>query len=86
MNNFCKTKQVSYYRNYARKNDNVCVCFPQKSGVLFKVAFYQNANFLKVSLENSFKKPLVIENLDVLTDETIRVIINSYFKRALKAD
>ena len=86
MNNFCKTKQVSYYRNFARQNGNAVVCYPQKSGVCFKVAFYKNANFLKVSIENSFKKPLIIENSDVLTDEVLRIIINSFFKRALKAD
>ena len=86
MNNFCTTRQLVYYRDHARKNGNACVCFPQKNGVLFKVDFYKNASFLKVSIEKSFKKPLIIENLDVLTDETLRIIINSFFKRSLKAD
>lgn len=80
--NYCTTYQIAFYRKIARDNGNACVCFPQNGGALFKVAFYKNANFLKVSVENSFKKPLIVENIDVLTNETLRIIINAFIKRA----
>lgn len=85
MNNYITTTQLSNLRETARKNGNAVVYYPNEN-VTFKVAFYDNANLLKVSIEKRFKKPLQVVNTDVLTDETLRVIINSYFKRALKAD
>lgn len=85
-NNLAKTAHIKIYRRIALESGNSCVCYPQRGGALFKVAFYQNARLLKVSLEKSFKKPLIVENLDVLTNENIRVLINAFIKRALKAD
>lgn len=85
MNNYCTTHQITFYRWQANLNGNSCFCLPQEKATL-KVAFYQNANFLKVSIEKSFKKPLILENIDVLTDEILRTIINAYIKRALKAE
>lgn len=86
MNNYCTTRQISFYRLQARNNGNACVYYPQSAGALFNVAFYQNARLLKVLIENSFKKPLIIENIDVLTDEMLRILVNAYIKRALKAE
>ena len=86
MNNLAKTSHVKIYRAIARKNGNACVRYPQTGGALFKVAFYNKGKLLKVSLEKSFKKPLIVENIDVLTNETLRVLINAFIKRALNAE
>lgn len=84
-NNYITTNQLSALRETARKNGNAVVYYPNEN-VTFKVAFYDNANLLKVSIDKSFKKPLQVVNPDVLTDEILRTIVNAFFKRALKAD
>ena len=79
------TQQISELRACARKNENACMYFQQKNAT-FKVKFYDNGNFIRASIKDSQKRGLLIINPDTLTDEILRVVINSYFKRALKAD
>lgn len=85
MNNYITTTQLSSLRENARKNGNAVVYYPNEN-VTFKVAFYDKANLLKVSIDKSIKKPLQVVNPDVLTDEVLRTIVNSYFKRSLKTE